>query len=283
MFIGSTDRHVFNLDETVVNGAQIFYSRQFGIAPRKEGGSNQRSAWLLGLTNSAPYLCCALLGCWLTVPFNHWFGRRGTIFLTCLISSVTCFWQAFTNTWWHMFIARFCLGLGIGPKSATVPIYAAETTPPSIRGALVMQWQMWTAFGIMLGYVADLALYRVPDHGVHGLNWRLMMGSAMLPAVFVCCVVYLLPESPRWYMSKGQYAKAYKAMSRLRYTKVQAARDIFYIHTLLEAESHVKLGHSKLVELVAVPRNRRALIGSEIVMFMQQVSVFNIPLPLGVI
>ena len=31
---------------------------------------------------------------------------------------------------------------GIGPKSATVPIYAAECSPPEIRGALVMQWQM---------------------------------------------------------------------------------------------------------------------------------------------
>ena len=41
-----------------------------------------------------------------------------------------------------MFISRFSLGLGIGPKSATVPIYAAECTPPEIRGALVMQWQM---------------------------------------------------------------------------------------------------------------------------------------------
>src|ERR1700761_4873571 len=96
-----------------------------------------------------------------------------------------------------MFVARFFLGLGIGPKSATVPIYAAETTPPAIRGALVMQWQMWTAFGIMLGYVADLAFYHVPDTAtVTGLNWRLMMASAMFPAVIVCCFVYKCPESP---------------------------------------------------------------------------------------
>lgn len=26
-----------------------------------------------------------------------------------------------------------------------------------------MQWQMWTAFGIMIGYVADLAFYFVSD------------------------------------------------------------------------------------------------------------------------
>jgi MFS family permease len=128
-----------SIDETVVNGGQIFHTSQFGI-----GGKDSRSTWLTGLTNSAPYLCCAFIGCWLTVPFNHWFGRRGTIFITCAFSTIACLWQGFVNTWWHMFIARFALGLGIGPKSASVPIYAAETTPPAIRGALVMQWQMWT-------------------------------------------------------------------------------------------------------------------------------------------
>lgn len=72
------------------------------------------------------------------------------------MSSLACLWQAFTNNWWHLFIARFILGLGIGPKSATIPIYAAECTPANIRGALVMMWQMWTAFGIMLGYIAGV-------------------------------------------------------------------------------------------------------------------------------
>ena len=55
-----------------------------------------------------------------------------------------------------------------------------------------MQWQMWTAFGIMVGYASDLAFYKVPDHkNVVGLNWRIMMASAMLPAVIVCCFVFM--------------------------------------------------------------------------------------------
>ena len=173
-----------------------------------------------------------------------------------------------------MFIARFFLGLGIGPKSATVPIYAAETTPPAIRGALVMQWQMWTAFGIMFGYVADLAFYTVDDRpGVVGLNWRLMMASAMLPALIVIAFVFMCPESPRWYMSKNRHYKAYQSMVRLRYEKVQAARDVFYMNTLLEAEKEVQSNQGNpLLELVKIPRNRRAMLASEIVMFMQQVS-----------
>src|SRR5271168_5094181 len=97
---------------------------------------------------------------------------------------------------------------------------------------------MWTAFGIMVGYAADLAFYNVQDtSNVTGLNWRLMMGSACLPAIIVVCFVFVCPESPRWYMSKNRHAKAYFSMVKLRYNKIQAARDVFYMHTLLDAEN----------------------------------------------
>ncbi|KAJ5466678.1 hypothetical protein N7539_009407 [Penicillium diatomitis] len=260
---------VQGMDETVVNGAQIFYKYSLGIQ-----GDSYRDTWLVGLINSAPYLCCAVIGCWLTVPFNHWFGRRGTIFLTCCFSAITCLWQGFVSTYWAMFAARFALGFGIGPKSSTVPVYSAECAPPAIRGAVVMQWQVSTAFGIMLGYAADLIFYEVG--GSSGLNWRLMMASAMLPALVVCCFVFFCPESPRWYMSQKQYYRAYQSLCTLRFHKVQAARDLYYMHTLLEAETGMKLGQNKLLELVAVPRNRRAMVASTIVMFMQQFCGVNV-------
>lgn len=43
-----------------------------------------------------------------------------------MLSALTCFWQGVTNSWEHLFVARFVLGLGIGPKSATVPMYAVS-------------------------------------------------------------------------------------------------------------------------------------------------------------
>jgi MFS family permease len=102
---------VQGMDETVVNGAQLFYAVQFGI-----GGTSDRDTILVGLVNSAPYLCCTVLGCWLTAPLNHYLGRRGTIFVTAFLSFITCIWQGLTNSWPHLFVARFVLGLGIGPK-----------------------------------------------------------------------------------------------------------------------------------------------------------------------
>ncbi|KAL0581832.1 hypothetical protein V5O48_000200 [Marasmius crinis-equi] len=273
---------VQGMDEAVINGANIFFARQFGISTDPQvAGSEEQAAnnqWLFGLVNSAPYLCCAVLGCWLAEPLNRWFGRRGTIFITALFSFITCIWQGLTNTWWHLFIARFILGLGIGPKSATVPVYAAECAPPAIRGALVMMWQTWTAFGIMLGTVIDLAFFRIPDQsGITGLNWRLMLGSAGVPALFLAIQVFFCPESPRWYMSKGRYRDAFNSLARLRHSNVQAGRDLYYIHVLLEAEKDISHARrNRFFELFTVPRNRRATQASFIVMFMQQFCGINV-------
>lgn len=262
---------VQGMDESVTNGATLFWPVTLGL---DENGTGE---WLLGLTNGAPYLCCAVLGCWLTSPLNNRFGRRGAIFITAIISFLSCFWQAFTNTWWHLFIARFFLGIGIGPKSATTPVYGAETAPPLIRGALVMQWQVWTAFGIMMGTVSSLAFYKVPDQsGIEGLNWRIMLASAGVPAIALFSMVYLLPESPRWLVSKGRHHEAFKSLVRLRHTKMQAARDLFMIHALLEEEAAIHTGRPAIIELFAVPRNRRGALAAGIVMFMQQFCGINV-------
>ncbi|KAK0613774.1 major facilitator superfamily domain-containing protein [Immersiella caudata] len=275
IIISSLCAAVQGMDETVVNGAQSFYKHAFGI-----GTNSERDTWLLGLTNSAPHLCCAFIGCWLTDPLNKKFGRRGTIFITCSMSALACFWQAFTNTWWHMFLARFALGFGIGPKSATTPIFAAECSPPRLRGALVMLSDLDTnLLGLSPTRVA------MAEHGIEpGLNWRLMMGSAMLPAIVVCCLAYICPESPRWYLSKNRHKDAFDSVRQLRYEKVQAARDLFYMHTLLDAEKEVmSVGKAnRLKEMFTIRRNRNAMIASETVMFLQQfcgISVIGPPLP----
>lgn len=235
----------------------------------------------------------------LNYPLNKLLDRRGVIFWTCLISSVTCLGQAFPQTWQQLFAARFLLGLGIGPKSATIPIYAAECAPANIRGALVMMWQMWTAFGIMLGYIAGVAFAGVRD-GANpdicpadgpselllssrcSLNWRLMLASPMVLPLVVVAYVYTLPESPRWLLmrarkgNKKKYEEAFMALCKLRYTKLQAARDLFLINYLLEGEEEIMHQTRPFRELFTIPRNRRALTASVICMFLQQFCGVNV-------
>lgn len=89
-------------------------------------------------------------GCWLADPLNYWLGRRGCIFISAIFCFVSVIGSGFTHTWEQLFACRLLLGIGMGAKASTVAPYAAENTPASIRGGLVMSWQLWTAFGIFL-------------------------------------------------------------------------------------------------------------------------------------
>lgn len=129
----------------------------------------------------------------------------------------------------------------------------------------------------MVGDLLDVAFYFVGDKPhVTGLNWRLMLGSAGIPALIVCCQVLFAPESPRWLIGNGRYQEAFKELCRLRLSKVQAARDLYYIHVLLEAEAELKKGRNRVVEMFTIPRNRNAALASWIVMFGQQFCGVNV-------
>ena len=60
------------------------------------------------------------------------------------------------------------LGIGMGLKEVTVPVFSAEVVPASVRGGLVMSWQIWTAFGIFLGYTSNLVVMVCGYRGVAG-------------------------------------------------------------------------------------------------------------------
>lgn len=86
-------------------------------------------------------------GAFIVDPLNHWFGRRGEIFITGVCLTATPIASGFAPDWQSLFIARFFMGIGIGAKNATVPIFSAEIAPARVRGALVMFWQLWVVAG----------------------------------------------------------------------------------------------------------------------------------------
>jgi hypothetical protein len=125
----------------------------------------------------------------------------------------------------------------------------------------------------MIGYVCGLMFYNVSDTAnITGLNWRLMLGSGVVPPIIVFLQVIWLPESPRWLLGKNRPRKAYQSLLRLRNSPLEAARDLFYISQLLKVEDSMHKGN-RYVELFSVPRNRRASQSAFLVMFMQQVSM----------
>ncbi|KAJ4213957.1 hypothetical protein NW759_010486 [Fusarium solani] len=257
-------------DQTGSNGANIFFPEVYGI-----DGKTTRDKLLVGIVNAGPYIGSAFIGCWLSDPINNLWGRRGVIFF----SSHFCIWpvigSAFCHTWEQQLACRILMGIGMGVKASTVPIYAAENAPASVRGALVMSWQMWTAFGIFLGTAFNLAVFHVD----RSINWRLMLGAPFIPAVPLMCLIYLCPESPRWYMKKNRYPEAWESLMKLRHDPIQVARDIYYISAQLEIEDQL-VGQtnyvSRFTQLFTIPRVRRASLAAFTVMIAQQMCGINI-------
>ncbi|EEQ27911.1 sugar transporter [Microsporum canis CBS 113480] len=228
----------------------------------------------IGAAVHGPYIGSALFGCWLSDPLNQYLGRRGTIFISAVFCVLTPIGSAVAQTWQQLLATRLLLGVGMGTKASTVPIFCAENTPAIVRGGLVMSWQLWTAFGIFLGFTANLV---VKNAGT--IAWRLQVGSAFIPAVPLVAMVYLCPESPRWYIKKGKISKAYHSLKRLRNHEIQAARDLYLIYSQIQIETKLA-GDSnyvtRFIQLFTIPRVRRATLASFVVMIAQQMCGINI-------
>ena len=72
---------------------------------------------------------------------------------------------------------------------------------------------------------------------------------------------------------KNRYSKAFRSLLRLRNNPLQAARDLYYIHSQLEIEKEI-IGDSNYItrffQLFTIPRVRRATLASFTVMIAQQ-------------
>ena len=227
----------------------------------------------------------------------------------CVFCFASCLGQALCQTWKQLLVCRLLLGFGIGPKSATIPIYAAESVPSEeIRGAIVMTWQLCTAFGIMLGYVFTYVFQDLPIHQ----SWRFMVGSPMIAPAILFFLMLALPESPRWHLLKAQqletarypdrlrivkqYDKAFHALRRLRHIKLQAARDLYTIDIWLRMDrpqsqsstnpqgdhpgralkSRLKNWFPDIFILFKDPRCLRAMFSGLIVLSLQQLCGVNV-------
>ena len=97
-----------------------------------------------------------------------------------------------------------------------------------------MGWQAGDTLGIFFGFTANL----IVSHTIYlDSSWRWQTASVGLPALCLIVLVWTIPDSPRLYLKRGQYRKAFDAMCLLRGTPLQAARDLFYANAQLQVES----------------------------------------------
>jgi MFS family permease len=150
-----------------------------------------QNTWLLGLTVGVSFFAGAILGLLMTDPITSLlrFGRRGAICAAGAFSFISVIGSASVHKWEHLLGFRILLGAGMAGKASIVPILLSETSPKNVRGFLLVFWQLFVAFGLAAGSLANLSIYQLNPSS----SWRYMFISAFIPALLLLSLVLFSP------------------------------------------------------------------------------------------
>jgi MFS transporter, SP family, xylose:H+ symportor len=255
---------LFGYDWVVIGGARQFYEAYFQLT----------SEQLVGWANS-----CALVGCFagsLAAGYaGDRFGRRPVLLVSAILFAVSSGLTGWSYSFSAFILWRIVGGTAIGLSSNISPLYIAEISPASIRGRLVSLNQFAIVVGILLAQVANWQIARpVPDHISRSVflgtwnvqyGWRWMFCAVVVPAILFTVMSFFIPESPRWLMTKGDDASAYKVLTRVggpTYALSEAAN----IKRMLELEAGMK---SSWRDLWLPGIRRIVLIGAALAVLQQ--------------
>ncbi|KZS89392.1 putative MFS lactose permease [Sistotremastrum niveocremeum HHB9708] len=138
-------------------------------------------------------------------PICDRWGRRAGMFVGCLIIMCGSATIASASLKSQFIAGRFILGMGISIAIIGAPTYCVEIAPPQWRGRMTALYNTgWNGGAIP---AAAICL------GTSGLqsnwSWRIPLILQALPAFIVCCVVWFLPESPRYLVANSRDKAAY--------------------------------------------------------------------------
>lgn len=147
----------------------------------------------------------ALVGGALGGLLIEYMGRKMTIISTAVLFIISWTLIAAATNVWFLLSGRSVAGLAVGVASLALPVYLGETIQPEVRGTLGL---LPTA----LGNIGILVCFVVGNY----LPWNWLAVVGMAPVVPFIGLAFLIPETPRWYISKGSDSKAMASLQWLR-------------------------------------------------------------------
>ncbi len=184
---------LFGFDTAVIAGTTAGLTRTFSLTPNT-----------LGLT-VAIALVGTVVGSMLAGIPGDRFGRRDSLRIMAVLYLMSAVGCAFSWNWLSLVFFRFIGGLGIGGSSVLGPMYIAEIAPAKWRGRLVGFFQFNVVAGILVAYFSN---YVIGQARLGPEDWRWMLGVSGIPALLFFLMLFTIPRSPRWLVSKSRVDEA---------------------------------------------------------------------------
>ena len=215
---------LFGYDTAVISGTTEIVKNQFRLTTIAEG-------WYVG---------CALIGSILGVMtagmMSDHLGRKKTMLISALMFSVSAIGCAVCGDFNQLVVFRIIGGFGIGIVSIVSPIYISEIAPAQKRGSLVSLYQLAITIGFLMAYLINYFVLKGADVTSTSTDlwtrifnseyWRGMLGYETVPDLLFLLVIFLIPESPRWLITKHKEEKAARILGGIFTSPEEVARQI---------------------------------------------------------
>ena len=204
---------LFGYDTAVISGTTKMVASQFNLDTIAVG-------WYVG---------CALIGSIAGVLVAGYMGdtigRKRSMIVSALLFTVSAAGCAVSGTLNELVAYRIIGGVGIGIASIICPLYISELAVAQYRGRLVSCYQLAITVGFLGAYLVNYGLLNYSLSGAELSGWadkllvsevwRGMLGMETFPALLFFIVIFVIPESPRWQILKGDLDHARSTFKRV--------------------------------------------------------------------
>ena len=204
---------LFGYDTAVISGTIGIVTQQFSLDTMQQG-------WYVG---------CALIGSIAGASFagmtSDAIGRKKTMLIAAVFFCICAIGCAESTSFAQLVAFRIIGGVGVGFVSIVSPIYISEISVAEKRGTLVSLYQLAVTIGFLIAYLVNYAILDISqtrEFQSGFLNrmlvddyWRGMLGSGAVPAVLFLAIIFFIPESPKWLITKGRGSMARTVLGRI--------------------------------------------------------------------
>lgn len=202
---------LFGYDTAVISGTISRVAGQFEL-------DSLQSGWYVGSA-----LVGSIMGVMAAGAMSDRFGRKKTMLISATLFTISAIGCALSGNWDQLVIFRIIGGIGIGIVSIVCPLYISEVSVASHRGRMVSLYQLAITIGFLGAYLMNYYLLNLSatfsstspllTKILGAEEWRGMLGMESIPAIIFFMIIFLIPESPRWLITKGKEASARKTFN----------------------------------------------------------------------
>jgi sugar porter (SP) family MFS transporter len=176
--------------------------------PGQEAISSSHTSLIVSILSAGTFFGAIIAG-----DLADMLGRRPTIIAGCFVYIIGVIIQMFAASGLAtIVVGRLVAGFGVGFVSAIIILYMSEVAPKKVRGAIVSGYQFCITIGIMLASIINNFTSNRADSG----SYRIPIGIQFAWGLILALGLFLLPESPRYFVKRGRIEQARSMLSKLR-------------------------------------------------------------------